>query len=303
MYQLEKYRGQCSRHTCPMCGKKRSFAYYVDEHNTPLNESVGRCNHESKCGYHYTPKEYFRDNPDRVKGFKPQHYQKRKLIVKPLCSISFDYVDKSKGDNNNLTHYLRTLFDEATIQRLVAEYYIGTSKSGDTIFWQIDRAHRVRTGKIQGYNPTTGKRIKGEYDRIDWVHSRLKKQGELPDTWELSQCLYGEHLLTKYPDKVVALVEGEKNALFGSAMYPDYVWLATGCKQGLQIDKLKVLRGRTVILFPDADGYSQWLEQSKSMTFCKVMVSDLTIKHASDEEIKQGFDVTDYITKTLLCND
>ena len=40
----------------------RSFTYYVDESGTPLHPSVGRCNHESSCGYHYTPKEYFHDH-------------------------------------------------------------------------------------------------------------------------------------------------------------------------------------------------------------------------------------------------
>ena len=45
------FRCSFSRHTCPNCGDKRSFTYYVDESGTPLHPSVGRCNHESSCGY------------------------------------------------------------------------------------------------------------------------------------------------------------------------------------------------------------------------------------------------------------
>ena len=61
-YSLQKYKGTSTRHTCPNCGDRRSFAYYVDESGTPLHPSVGRCNHESGCGYHYTPRQYFHDH-------------------------------------------------------------------------------------------------------------------------------------------------------------------------------------------------------------------------------------------------
>ena len=64
-YQLEKYRNRSSRHTCPKCRRTKCFTYYVDENGQPLDESVGRCDHESGCGYHYPPKEYFRDYPEK----------------------------------------------------------------------------------------------------------------------------------------------------------------------------------------------------------------------------------------------
>ncbi len=42
-YTLQKYKGTATRHTCPNCGDRRSFTYYVDESGTPLHPSVGRC--------------------------------------------------------------------------------------------------------------------------------------------------------------------------------------------------------------------------------------------------------------------
>lgn len=63
-FSLQKYAGIRSRHTCPACGRKRCFTLYVDENGVPLAENVGRCDHESGCGYHYTPKEWFRDHPE-----------------------------------------------------------------------------------------------------------------------------------------------------------------------------------------------------------------------------------------------
>ena len=33
------------------------------DNNKYLSERVGKCNRLDKCGYHYTPREYFTDNP------------------------------------------------------------------------------------------------------------------------------------------------------------------------------------------------------------------------------------------------
>ena len=64
---LERYRGRSSRHKCPACGDPSSFAYYLDgDTGEVIDRSVGRCNHESGCGYHYTPKQFFEDNPHMI---------------------------------------------------------------------------------------------------------------------------------------------------------------------------------------------------------------------------------------------
>ena len=64
-YQLEKYRGRGSRYVCPQCGREYVFTRYVDTHNnnTYLSDNVGKCHRVDKCGYHYTPHQYFEDNP------------------------------------------------------------------------------------------------------------------------------------------------------------------------------------------------------------------------------------------------
>ena len=63
-YQLERYRGRGSRYVCPKCRHKHSFTRYIDTYNNIyINDSVGKCNRLDKCGYHYTPRQYFDDNP------------------------------------------------------------------------------------------------------------------------------------------------------------------------------------------------------------------------------------------------
>ena len=61
---LEPYKGVSSRHICPNCHRKSCFAKYIDtEKQISFPDYVGRCNHEQKCGYNYTPKMYFDENP------------------------------------------------------------------------------------------------------------------------------------------------------------------------------------------------------------------------------------------------
>ena len=94
-YSLQKYKGTATRHTCPKCGDRHSFVYYVDENNVPLHPSVGRCNHESGCGYHYTPKEYFQEHPEHRTtndfSFDRQRAEQKKVKQqsKPTASAIF----------------------------------------------------------------------------------------------------------------------------------------------------------------------------------------------------------------------
>ena len=94
-YQFEKYRGRGTRYSCPQCGRKYCFTRYIDtETNQYINERVGTCNSLDKCGYHYTPREYFSDNPWlRDKDFYI-HTIHRGLYV---CKIENPQPDKLTG--------------------------------------------------------------------------------------------------------------------------------------------------------------------------------------------------------------
>ena len=313
-YSLQTYKGIATRHTCPNCGDKRSFAYYVDEENTHLHPSVGRCNHESSCGYHYTPKQYFQDHPEcrtsDASSFDGQmkEVKSKSTPIEPqkptaIGYVPIHYVEKSKSVQSNFFRFLSTLLgnyygskSQEVLNRLLDEYRLGATRDGSVIFWQIDMNGNVRTGKVMQYNPEDGHRIKTERGAsINWIHSILKKQKVLSEDWQLSQCLFGEHLLSLYPDKVVVLVESEKSAIIGSAIFPNYVWLATGGKSQMKEEKISVLSGRTVLLFPDADGYTEWKQRAESMTYCKAIVSDLIEKHATPKQKADHIDIADWI--------
>lgn len=303
-YQLEKYKGRSTRHQCPQCSDPHSFTLYVDENGEPLSEICGRCDHESGCGYHYTPKQFFSDNPNLSgeKNFVPALPQMKQH--KELCTIPFKVVKDFASYRSTFVLFLCGLFDRytlenPTIERLGELYALGATDDESVIFWQIDINGRVRTGKIMKYG-ADGHRIK-DGSGINWVHSKMKKQNQLPEDWELTQCLFGEHLLNweRNKRKVVALVESEKTALIGAACYPQYVWLATGGKSQLSIEKMKVLSGRTIVMFPDVDGFDYWKEKARTFTFAKFIVSDALAKNTTNEGRAAKIDIADLLIKEL----
>lgn len=64
MTYLQPDKGKSTRHICPSCKTKLSFTLYLNgATHEPIHSTVGKCNREIKCGYHYPPRQYFFENP------------------------------------------------------------------------------------------------------------------------------------------------------------------------------------------------------------------------------------------------
>jgi hypothetical protein len=306
---LQKYKGISTRHTCPACEHKQCFTLYLDgDTNEPINSKVGKCNRESKCGYHYTPKQFFIDNPSfsvetrHASSEISNHIIKKVSSPRPAGTIPFSYVERSASYKSNFVRFLFDFLTDKQIEEVYQNYALGATKNKEVIFWQIDINGSVRTGKIMQYNSETGRRTKHESGAIDWVHNKLKKVGTLPEDYNLQQCFFGEHLLKLYPDKTVAIVESEKSAIIASAIISDSVWLSTGQLNGLSIEKAKVLKGRNVILFPDLGGYDKWYikaDEIKLFVECEIKVSTILEDIATEEQRAKGLDIADYMIVEL----
>ena len=299
-YILEPYKGMNTRYRCPACQQKdKTFSLYIDtETGEHIHPTVGRCNRESNCGHHYTPKQYFQDNnisfdTPQTKAYKPRpvtHAQK------PVSFIPFEVFKASlkAHEINHFVQFLINLFGVEVANQQISRYFIATSKhwNGATVFWQIDTKGKIRTGKIMLYSPTTGKRVKEPFNHINWVHSLLKQ----PE-FELRQCLFGEHLLID-KTKPVAIVESEKTAVIASVYLPQFIWVAVGSLTNLNAEKCSILKGRTVTLFPDLNGFEKWSSKAKELLHLAIFtVSDLLERKATETEKKQGFDLADYLIK------
>lgn len=312
-FHLQKYRPG-SKTACPECGRKSCFARYIDEAGEiSFPDNVGICDHINSCGYHYTPKEYFRANPTvKEKLNKQERNGGTPIVAKALAKpqpeqepqiffLPSDWVEQSmrRYDINPLYRYFTKVAGKEDTDKLFRLYRVGTSRmwGGAAVFWQTDRDGNVRAGKIMGYDAATGHRIKEPFNQVSWVHSVRK----LPD-FRMKQCLFGEHLLSDtsaaMSAKPVAIVESEKTALVAAHFIPDFIWLATGGMHGcFNSEAVQVLCGREVILFPDLKATEEWRQRLPMLeSFCRrATCSDLLERIATNEQRSQGLDIADFL--------
>ena len=312
-FHLQKYRPG-SKTACPECGRKSCFTRYIDEAGEiSFPDSVGMCDHINSCGYRYTPKEYFRDNPavkeklneqERFGGTPMAARPPARTLPEQKPQISFlpsDWVEQSmrRYDINPLYRYFTKVMGKENVDKLFSLYRVGTSKmwGGATVFWQIDRDGNVRAGKIMGYDAETGHRIKEPFNQVSWVHSVRKVRD-----FRMKQCLFGEHLLSDssavMSAKPVAIVESEKTALVAAHFIPDFIWLATGGMHGcFNSEAIQVLSGREVILFPDLKATEEWRRRLPILeSVCKrAICSDMLEKIATDGQRSLGLDIADFL--------
>ena len=238
-YILEPYRGKKSRYRCPRCDGKNEFTRYVDLHNQcHVADNVGLCNNKNKCGYHYPPREYFKDTISQNRQSKKQEPKLPKINLKQFKKqenkISHYHKDLIIKYNfnfkeNHFLVYFRKLLGSNEVDKWIELYNLGTYDKGylkgSTIFWQVDQNLKVRTGKIMKYDENAGKRIP---KKQNWYHAIYNK-----NDFNLKQVPFGLHLLRKHKTKKIALVESEKTACLMSTFMPNFIWLAIGSCQNL----------------------------------------------------------------------
>lgn len=108
--------------------------------------------------------------------------------------------------------------------------------------------------------------------------------------------------------KPVAIVESEKTALVAAYYLPEYVWLASGGKNGWffanakrqaddNTDALRVLKGHQVILFPDIGATDQWRQKLGLLRNLgiKASIFNYLEEIATDNERTAGLDIADYL--------
>jgi len=272
------------KYRCPSCNKKRFVRFIDNETNQLADEIYGRCDREIECGYFSYPKS---PNTFSNSEFKPQPVRKPSFIEAEMVSKSM-----SSYTLNPFVNFLKKNFDNKTVDWLIKRYRLGTSKKfgGSVVFWQIDKLNKIRTGKVMNYNSETGKRSNG----ITWAHKLINSPN-----FELRQCLFGLHLVTKGVTKV-AIVESEKTAIIFSVNRPDFIWLATGSLSNFKKKLLEPLKDLIVKAFPDKGCYEQWLEVANAcnkdgfnIQVSKIMEETKADKGADLADIKDTVSYTD----------
>ena len=238
----------------PELPPQKCFAKYIDtEKQISFPDYVGRCNHEQKCGYNYTPKMYFDENPMAKERLSEEFVpvSKPRISLSPAPSFIEPEIMRQSLKlyrTNKLVSVSEFSFRAGGYRRTDVALPCGNLETlaGSYSLLAGGYSGRVRTGKVMLYNPENGRRIKEPHNYITWVHSILKKEN-----FNLRQCLFGEHLLSSDQQRPVALVESEKSALISSFYLPQYLWIASGGKNGaFNRDAMSVLRNDVFCFFP-----------------------------------------------------
>lgn len=264
---------------CPNCNKRRFVRYVEVETNQYLDESLGRCDRESSCGYFKKPERgnaFFKKNDFQKENINSVSFHNSNLVEQSLKHYK----------KNNFYNYLTSVFSSEKIDEVFFKYKVGTSKAwnGATVFWQIDENNKIRGGKIILFNKDTCNRIKEPYSHVNWAHNKLNLKN-----FVLKQCLFGLHLNTS--SKTIALVESEKTAIIMSLFLPEYVWMSTGGKQNFNKELLLPLKLREIIAFPDKSEFNDWQKKANDLNKIgfKIKVSDYVEKL----DFESGTDLAD----------
>ena len=220
-------------------------------------------------------------------------------------------------------------------------YRLGRSKNDAVIYWQIDQLGQVHDGKLMWYGPDCH-RLKNR--NTSWIMYLLKQHFGIPqDSFQSTHVFFGTHLLSERPTngcdvplrkhsargcnpsqdvfernntaprprglppapRTVAIVEAEKSAVILSELYPQYIWLASGGMEEIQVNKFMPLSHYKVILFPDTDpdgrAFNRWYNAAqavmKSFFWPKnnpIRVSPFLELNASRDQKHRKIDLVDY---------
>ena len=247
-----------------------------------------------------------------IQAGEPVHHPKQRPTDEPMKPVEPTYtyipmemVDELVSAENSLCRCLMRMFHPEAVIQLCEEYRIGcysiNGQEDYTVFPSIDVQGRVCNLKVQHYDTNLKSPcFSHNNDKIYWLGTIWKSEGRLPNDAEFrSSCLFGEHLLQRYPNNIVALVESPKNALFGALAYPEMVWVATGNKGNLKQETLMALQGRDVIIVPDCDAHDEWTKEIEKMEdIANFDISDFCKRSAPEGQPK--FDIADYIQQQYL---
>lgn len=209
-------------------------------------------------------------------------------------------VDPLVSPESSLCRCLVRLYQPEAVEQIVQDYRLGIyTLNGDddyTVFPYIDGQDKVYNLKVQHYDCDPKSSLFCHNNGKTYMLGKMwRGEGRFPADAEFHPtCLFGEHLLPRYPQHTVALVESPKNAVFGALEMPELLWIAVGSKSMLTRERLKPLRHCNVIVFPDRDAISLWTEQLESMNdMFNYTVNEFCERHAPADQLK--YDIADYL--------
>jgi len=245
-------------------------------------------------------------------------------------------ADRMRNDHDTLCTWIRHLpwapEQRARVEEMLRLYCVGHTTVHQewshqehhfTVFWQVDSQGNPRTGHLMKYKPD-GHRIKDkDVYNTDWFHSMLSRHWDAearettydppypypsiynPDKQEARLCLFGEHLLNRYPQAPVCIVESEKTAVLMAIAYgnhPMQVWMACCGSSNITRDRLEPLiaQRRRIILYPDRDGIEAWTKRARELNYDRVTIDTRAVTKWWRPEDGPKADIADVVLR-IIC--
>lgn len=245
---------------CPQCGRK-TFVNYLNPNGTPVADGVcGRCDRKDNCGWHYPPRDYYKDS-GTIGGFTAESSKPRPVrpvVYQPEKPSTFKPSDMLRTltgyEHNQLAIYLHKIFDNLVgaeaVDACLQRYAVGTAKDGKACYWQVDERGLIRSGKVMEYNPETGKRVHGTAFDALWAHSLMKR--EYPN-FKLSQAYFGSHLV-KEAERLADENNQRRRELNIAGDFEPPIWLFESEKAAVIVALYLTWGGATSTFIPMATG-------------------------------------------------
>lgn len=305
------YRYQLGRKAirCPQCGRREFKPYVSTADGSVLDPACGRCNREIKCGYSLSPREFFARNGRHTAGRAtlPPRPRTAPPAAAPPGMVPPHIVATSMARpaaSEPLHALLAATFGADIAAAVAADYLFAAGRLHGrpaALYWLVDSQGRARSGKLMLYG-ADGHRLRCESGppATAYVHTRLQPH------FRYAQCYFGAHLLPRWPGAQVMVVESEKTALWLACMlrarrrWGSVVVVATGGSAGLAVDFTRILdscyrandlRGRHIVLAPDADATDKWLEAVPGLRRVCASVRLLDIRHLAVSPTDDPMDV------------
>jgi hypothetical protein len=337
-YRFELDKGS-AKYTCVKCARKSLVRYIDTATGKLLPKEYGRCDRETNCSYHLNPYKdgfayHISNRKDMPSASGKNKLQPNNQELASKVTEKFIYFDtvtfrqtlkSSRYEKNsfiqNLLHKVTFPFEPDDITKVIQLYSLGTIskgyRSGAVTFPFIDALERIRAVQVKQFDD------KNTTVATDFLHSIIEKECKrnrlkVPD-WivdyksqpKLVTCLFGEHLLSKYPNNPVGLVEAPKSAIYCSLYFgfpestEQLIWLAVYNKSSFTFDKLQALRGRSVFVFPDLseegktykEWEAKWIALKSKLPGTRFVFSDLLESLATAQDKRKGYDIADYLIR------
>ena len=302
---------------CHGCGEHKRMSQYIWEPTGdvfPIELEFGLCD-RPKCGYHHYPT--WRDCLNQgliVKDFGNNNsietLPKPKKVKPPFVRqyIGNHFYKEAIEEFRNYTNdtakswpiqLLFKMFNSNDVRAILRQYLVAPYQGAYLIYFYADRYGKIIDGKRVQYHPFKLKRFKSEkVPGINFVHSIHKDRMVQGYDHTHSLSLYGIHLV-KECNRPIFIVEGEKQAILLSLIYPRILFLSTPAKDCPYIFEDKelseVFKNRKVVFLPDIGCEDDWQNYSDTLVNMGIdaTLSTRLNDHKERFQLNAGDDIAD----------